>query len=533
VDRPEPGAAAGSRSAAWLVAACIVLASVPLLWVSAPPVMDFPNHLARIWLLAGGAQLPALASTYLVDWSQASTNISVDWIAAHLATVLPFPVLDRILRLAMFLGPPLGAICLGRAVHGRVSAWSIAPLAVVWGTTSIAGFLAYSISLGAALAFAALQYRMPRLAPITLGLHGLFAVALLSIHPFGLLFYLALMIGVVVGPGVPLPLERGRILRVVVEAAVVAMIGLAPLIGMLALSDAAPATGTFVHRGLAQLHPRTLLEAFLSPISTYDRVVDLVLVVPLALMVLAVTVRLRWGFHFGLLSVAALLLVLAAVAPSEIGDAAWIDRRFPLMAVLTLTAAIRPLPLGTRSERLMIAALLVAVVGKAGWITYVWTERERDLADLRAATRVLEPGDTVMLVKTQGSDLRPAPLGRVMADTANPVRVHLPTMLIRERQARIPTLFAIRGQQPIRVVGLARSPQPRMSSFVPYASVVRSVAEPGHIPRWRCSYRYLLLLGADEPASEPFDTTGLRLVAAQGFAALYAIDRPDPGASCD
>jgi hypothetical protein len=509
-----------------------MLASVPLLWISTPPVMDYPNHLVRIWLIAGGAGQAPLDAVYLVDWSQASTNIAVDWVFAHLAHLLPFPVVDRLLRVAMFLGPPVGAICLGRAIFGRLTAWSLAPLALIWGTTSVAGFVNYSISLGMALLFAAAQLRLRRLAPPTLALHAAFAVALLLVHPFGLLFYLALLAGIVIGRELPDLRDRGQVVRMVGHTAVLSLIGLAPLVAMMAMSDAAPSAGTIVHRGLAQLHPEALLRTFLSPISSYDLRVDVALLLPLALAAGIVALKRGWAFHFGLVVVAALLLLLAALAPNEIGDAAWIDRRFPLMAALTLAAALQPVAPGPRLRAFMAAALVVAVVGKAGWITHVWAQREQDVADLAAATATLEPGDAVMVVKTRVTDDRSVPLGRLMADTANPVRAHLPTMLIKDRRALIPTLFAIRGQQPIRVVGLPRSPERGMSSFVPYASVVGSPDEQGHIPGWRCAFRYLLLLGADEQPSEPLDTRGLTLVGAQGFAALYAIDRPSPGEGC-
>lgn len=520
------------RGEAWLVLCCIIVAAAPLVWVSMPPVMDLPNHLVRIWLLAGGAQLPGPASAYVVDWSQASTNVAVDWIAAQGARVLPFPVIDRLIRLLAFLGPALGTICLGKVLFGRLTAWSLVPLAFVWGTTSIAGFVNYSISLGAALLFAVLQYRMRRLAPAALAAHALFATALLLIHPFGLLFYLALMAGIVVGPDVPLPFRGGSLMRIAAELGAVTLIGLAPLIGLILFSESAPSSGVIVHQGLMQFHPRTLTAMALSPISTYHQLADLAFAAPLVLAVAAITVRRKWEFHFGLLASAVLLGVLAVLAPNEIGDAAWIDRRFPLMAALTLVAAIHPLALERRWKAALTFAALIAVAGKTAWITYVWIERQQDIEDLHAATRVIAAGDRILAVKNRLPEGAQAPLGRIMADTGNPVRAHLPTLLVMEKGALVPTLFAVPGQHPIRVVGLARSPERKWASLVPFAADLWSPGSPGHVPGWRCSYDYLLLLGADEPASQPLATAGLRLVDSQGFAALYAIERPGTGESC-
>ena len=43
-----------------------------------PPLLDYPNHFARIWLLAGGAGAQPVSGFYAVDWSGAWTNIGID-----------------------------------------------------------------------------------------------------------------------------------------------------------------------------------------------------------------------------------------------------------------------------------------------------------------------------------------------------------------------------------------------------------------------------------------------------------------------
>ena len=58
-----------------------------IFWISVPPAQDYPNHLARYWLIAGGASVPPTSSMFAIDWRYASTNIGADLIVALLTGV--------------------------------------------------------------------------------------------------------------------------------------------------------------------------------------------------------------------------------------------------------------------------------------------------------------------------------------------------------------------------------------------------------------------------------------------------------------
>ncbi len=62
--------AAGTLHRAACVAANLVLGALtlwPLLSAAVPPVVDYPDHLARLWVLLHAKDIPALASNYIVD----------------------------------------------------------------------------------------------------------------------------------------------------------------------------------------------------------------------------------------------------------------------------------------------------------------------------------------------------------------------------------------------------------------------------------------------------------------------------------
>ena len=55
------------RGARWFVLAAFMAAFVPLVVTDFPPVMDYPNHLARVWILGGGAKVFPISEMYVVD----------------------------------------------------------------------------------------------------------------------------------------------------------------------------------------------------------------------------------------------------------------------------------------------------------------------------------------------------------------------------------------------------------------------------------------------------------------------------------
>lgn len=59
-----------TRAAWWSVlAGTCVLLLVPLFLVDVPPQLDYPNHLARMYVLASGAHDPILSSLYQQHWA--------------------------------------------------------------------------------------------------------------------------------------------------------------------------------------------------------------------------------------------------------------------------------------------------------------------------------------------------------------------------------------------------------------------------------------------------------------------------------
>jgi len=60
------------------------LALSPLLCAAVPPLVDYPTHLARMWVLVHGHEITDLARNYAVHW-KLIPNLAMDLVAPTLA----------------------------------------------------------------------------------------------------------------------------------------------------------------------------------------------------------------------------------------------------------------------------------------------------------------------------------------------------------------------------------------------------------------------------------------------------------------
>lgn len=530
VPRQNAAVRAARRRVA-ILAGIWALAAVPFLIVALPPVMDVPNHLTRIWLLAGGLDQAPLSSIYEARWSQAATNIFVDLIGVALARIMPLAAVGKTLMLMMFLAPPLAALWLNRNLFGRTGWWPLAGIAIVWSTTAVTGLISYQIALAVALAAAALAHPIvehltaKRLAAITGG-----AAVLLLIHPFGALFFLLLLSGLVLGPRLPhWPLVAHNLRRI----ALISIACIIPVLLLLVLAPHPPGTnGThseFLHwQPLAvTLSPTTMGLVLLSPFLSYKALYDVLMLLPLLAVMAWAAIKRQLRVHAGLLLVAGMLELLSPFLPMNIGDGGALVIRFPEMAALMALAGLSP-SFATRRQNAVLAGVLMVValirIGSIGWI---WQARAGDIEQLKAVTRTLPPGASVMVLEQRWSEARPPPLGRLIAGFPSgrcASERHFASLVVMWRKVFIPTLFTVPGQQPLAVKPPYNA-NSVYSSGVPFLEDInlRATQESeGYLVNWQKKFDYVLLLNADLGHTQ---LAGTHVVADEGFARLYRVAR--------
>ena len=101
-----------------LLAALSVILLAPLLITDVPPVLDYPNHLARLVLLAAGTNDKVLGPIFTPDWT-IIPNLAGDVIGLTLLHLLPVHAAGRCLLGGILLLNLAGVLALHRAYFGQ------------------------------------------------------------------------------------------------------------------------------------------------------------------------------------------------------------------------------------------------------------------------------------------------------------------------------------------------------------------------------------------------------------------------------
>jgi hypothetical protein len=500
----------------------LLVVLLPVLLFPHPPLLDYPNHLVRLWLLEGGLNTPPLGRIYIEDWHGIGTNIGIDLIAKAVAPIIPAFTLGRVLLALAIVLPPFGAMALNIAQFRRLEPWQLVFAYLCFAETLLAGFLNFHLGLGLALLAATVDEwptgpwarRAWRLAAASI---------LLVIHPFALLFYCALLAGLEFGPLIPQWTVAGlrpRLLRAA-EGITVCLVPLAVFLATRPLPG-----GVSEGRWTIFNTPPFALAGLLSPFSSYDIRVDIAFGYPLVVLVLYAAATRRFRIHAGLVGVAALLLVASLFMPAATYESGWLDHRLPIMGYLAALAGTRIEMEDSWRPRLAAGAVALMLL-RSAWIAWSWSAGDAMAASLQRATADLPAGAAVLTVRhvpPVRSYYFP-PHGRILGRVDDSFR-HLTLLLIPWRHVFVPTLFAEPGKQPIRV----RPPWDRIA--IPQGGQLPSVNElryPRHMPpayqNWKRTFDYVVVLNADKP-----DRFGpvvlppeLQLVRDEGFVQLYRV----------
>ena len=475
---------------------------------------------------------------FAIDWGSASTNLGADLAVAALGMVFPYWIAGKLVLFVALAGPCAAAAWLNRILFTRWSWWSLSFLLLAWTTTSLYGFINYQLSLAAALLFACFDALSAWSAGPKFVARVILAAAVLLIHPFGFVFYGLLLAALTIGPswtglaGKPRLLEVGRNLVWPIAATIV------PVVILLLVSSHLP--GGHSHdpqkfvRG--RLSPYGVFVTATSPFLTYRMGIDLLFFAPvLALYVYSVVVA-KIRTHAGVLVIGLIVWALSLVMVWKIGDASVLDRRLPLMAALLVFAGALPEPFASRTgARASAAGMLGLALARTLWIGSIWFARQADVEAVEAALQSVPPGASLFVVQNEPDNVASAPVGRYLAAEpwyrSQSTLMHVPVMAIPWRKAFVSTIFAIEGQQPLRVV----PPWTALKSETLQVPDVHTLdASPktlevgsGLVTDWDQKFDYVVAVGMDHPDFlGPFNPPPqLKLVSDQGYARLYRIQR--------
>lgn len=540
---PSKGPAEMASFVRLSVALALAALLVPVLVTPIPPLLDYPNHLSRIWLLGGGAEMAPVSGMYRVTWDTL-TNIGIDLLAVLLTRLFDYETVGRIFVAAAALLVPLGGALLWKTVHNRIHFWQLSFVLFAWGGGLLAGFLNFQIGLGLAMLAAATDPMVARRGIVSLAAIRIICAALLIlVHAFAFVFYAALLCAISLGPEFGAFTQRkaaSRIARSLIAAAATLAV---PAILILVLGPSLPGgrSGNTLltvwsdfQAGFAQLRaaPAGKLRGFFTSIRTYANWLDGLGLAMLVLPVVGSLALRRLAVHAGMLLVSLGLLACYVTFPAFLAATDVVDVRFAFMTPLVLLVGLRP-DLPSRVAHAAAVSLLVVSSVRTGVMAWVWHERQADVAALSRVLALVPQGAAILPLGHDAPGAKGGPIGRYSA-THSPSYRHLPTLALPWRQAFVPTLFAFRGKQPITILPPWDAISEPNGGFLPHE---RALVDPAlaaiplrgapYLEVWRERFDFVLVVNADMP-----DEDGpvvlppeLDLLSDQGFAKLYRIHR--------
>lgn len=421
--------ALGARRFAVLFAALFAAAAVPVLICDTLPLFDYPNHLARMHILADWARSPDLQRFYEIVWRPVP-DLAMDAIVPVLAHIMPLDWAGKAFVLVTLLLLAGGAALLHRTLFGRWSAWSCLAFLLLYSRILLWGFLNYLFGLGLALCalalWIALRHRAPALR-LAVGMLAALAVFFSHLLAFGL--YGVMVMGYEAGQALRRRPAWGR------AAADLALAGAAFVPAVVIFFVATPgAIGGAVRFG----QPLRKLDLLFSVFDNYSRPFDVACFALVVLALISLFAR-RWvRLAPAMAAPLALLLLVYLAMPSQLATASGADHRIPLLLGLVLVASSEWTVPRAAARRAFLAAALALFVIRLGVVAAMWRDSDELYASLLPALDGLAAGSRVAVAYPPDA----------LNSTAAPL-AHFPTLAIVRRDAFVPTLFAFATQQPV------------------------------------------------------------------------------------
>ncbi len=518
--------------AAWwsICAATCALLLAPLFLVDVPPLLDYPNHLARMYVLASGVHDPILSSMYEQHWA-IIPNLAIDLVMPEMLRLLPIYVAGRVVLGVTLLLPLAGVIVYHRVAFGVRSYWPLAVALAAYNGLFIAGFMNFLLALGMALLAASAWLRWRETHPVWVTLCGVLAtVAIFFMHLFGLVFLAVLLGSEELVTHWRLRRTTGARWSHQPRRVLMGVIAFTPPAVLCLMAPLNHVDSVVMYRPLWQK-----LYGLTEPFLAYDGFVDEATgTIFLAGLYLACRYR-QLRFAHGAALALFVLLVAYLACPFVAKGTAFIDARFPIMIGLLLFAGLRPAMLTPRARITIATVLALVFIGRMASVAEVWLDHNRDLADLRQVITAVAPGSRVLVVSVDPQDAPDywagVPRGRGGPGSFR-LDIHLPALLLIEHKAFFPCLFTVPTKQPLvlrppydQLGGIECQPPDWQSLVVGYS--VHSIQPEPYLRNWQCNYDYVLLLNAGGAGDlQRFLPDHLALLAATDIAALYRI-RPN------
>jgi len=473
------------RSPATVVFALLAAASLlPVLLTPIPAMVDYVNHLSRMYILSQDG-MPDANPYYAVVWAL-YPNLAMDLMVPWMARLVSVENAARLFLLLSQLLIVGGALAFERVVKGRVQLAGFAALMFLYCLPFTWGFVNFEFGLGVMLWGAAAYLTVAERAwPVRFVVNAVFVTGLFAAHFFALGIYGATLGLYELWRAWDRKVSYGGVAsRLVVLAVPV----LALLVLMRLTSGSIGSEGTAWNFAFKPIWPFRIMNGYNLTVSAASAVALLA-----SLYVAAKRGVLKLE-PAGIWLAAGFSLLYLAI-PSKLFGTSFVDLRMIPAAALIIPAFCS---LSLPSRRWTAAALtIVAAITLANLTTVyvVWLSYRADYAAIIESFHKIDRSARV-LVASSGEGEDPP-----FNDLTQYPMAYAPTLAVHEANAFVPNLFTEVGKQPVR----ARSSVQRLA--IPYGGPVpirglaaiaagQTLAEiPPFVRTWYQDYDYLYVLG--------------------------------------
>ena len=138
-----------------------LLATVPLLWPTIPPLVDLPGHMGRYRVELDYATSPILRNFYSFQWNLIG-NLGVDLLIIPMAKLFGLELGTKLIVISIPVMTVAGLLWIAREVHGRVPPTALFAMPLAYGHPFLFGFVNFALSMALALLAFALWLRLAR-----------------------------------------------------------------------------------------------------------------------------------------------------------------------------------------------------------------------------------------------------------------------------------------------------------------------------------------------------------------------------------
>ena len=507
------GLLARPRAGTVLFAGLFALALVPVLITPIPAMVDYVNHLSRMYLLAASGT-PAASPFYVTKWTL-TPDLAMDLIVPQLAHWIGVEAATRLFLLAGQILVVTGAVAIELVVKRRLQIGGFLALLTLWCAPFAWGFLNFEFALGLALwgiaCWLALGHRSW---PLRFGTHAVVVALLFVSHLFALGVY-----GFILGVHEAWLAWRRRARWSDMLATI-----------MMLSAPAAVCAGVMLVSGGSVGQAGNIWNMLMKPFAIFAVLngYNLTLSTVETLVILGVAHALwqRGALRFeksGAWITIGLVLLYIAV-PSQLLDTALVDMRVVAAAMLILPAFITVSFPSARWRIGAAGAMTGLILINIGLTGYVWAAYQTDYRTMIGSFARLGAGAHVLVGRSGREEADPP-----FQDLTEYPMFHAPTLATHYAEAFVPTLFTTTGKQPLEV-----RPQDARLSYScggPMLTIVLKAIADGRAPAatpdfvrtWQRDFDYLYVVGAPERNPMP---GRLDLLESHRRFTLYRIRKP-------